>query len=142
MEDERSRRSILILALDNGASVLQRITWNGAVATFIPEMVEKLADYGEIAPGKQALWVLNEITDISPISGLTNLTELHLNDNQIKDISSLSELTNLTELYLNNNQIKDISPFSGLTNLTGLFLRDNPIAQPTCPITSPGVCRF
>jgi len=60
MEDERSRRSILILALGNDASVLQRITWNGAVATFIPEMVEKLADYGEIEPGKQALWALLE----------------------------------------------------------------------------------
>ncbi|MEQ8469482.1 NACHT C-terminal helical domain 2-containing protein [Coleofasciculus sp. E1-EBD-02] len=60
MEDERSRRSILILALGNDASVLQRITWSGAVATFIPEMVEKLADYGEIAPGKQALWALLE----------------------------------------------------------------------------------
>ena len=56
MEDERSRRSILILALGNDASVLQRITWSGAVATFIPDMVCKLADYGEIAPGKPALW--------------------------------------------------------------------------------------
>ncbi|EDX73137.1 NACHT domain family [Coleofasciculus chthonoplastes PCC 7420] len=60
MEDERSRRSILILALGNDASVLQRITWNGTVTTFIPEMVEKLADYGEIAPGKPALWALLE----------------------------------------------------------------------------------
>ncbi|MEQ8540336.1 MAG: NACHT domain-containing protein [Coleofasciculus sp. D1-CHI-01] len=60
MEDERSRHSWLILALGNNASVLQRITWNGAVATFIPEMVCKLADYGEIAPGKPALWALLE----------------------------------------------------------------------------------
>ncbi|MEQ8380996.1 MAG: NACHT domain-containing protein [Coleofasciculus sp. A1-SPW-01] len=30
------------------------------MATFIPEMVEKLADYGEIAPGKQPLWALLE----------------------------------------------------------------------------------
>jgi hypothetical protein len=60
MEDERSRHSTLISALGNDASVLQRITWNGAVATFIPEMVCKLADYGEITPGKQALWALLE----------------------------------------------------------------------------------
>jgi hypothetical protein len=60
MEDERSRHSWLILALGNDASVLQRITWSGAVATFIPDMVCKLADYGEIAPGKQALWALLE----------------------------------------------------------------------------------
>ena len=60
MEDERNRRPFLALALGNDAPVLQRITWSGAVATFIPDMVCKLADYGEIAPGRQALWALLE----------------------------------------------------------------------------------
>jgi nucleoside phosphorylase/Tfp pilus assembly protein PilF len=60
MEDEPIRRPFLVLALGNDAPVLQRITWSGAVAAFIPDMVCKLADYGEIAPGKQALWALLE----------------------------------------------------------------------------------
>jgi predicted NACHT family NTPase len=60
MEDERNRRPFLVLALGNDAPVLQRITWSGAVAAFIPDMVCKLADYGEIAPGRQALWALLE----------------------------------------------------------------------------------
>ncbi len=60
MEDERNRRSILLLALGNDVPVLQHITWSGAVATFIPDMVCKLADYGEVAPGRQALWALLE----------------------------------------------------------------------------------
>ncbi|MEQ8975541.1 MAG: hypothetical protein RIE73_34810 [Coleofasciculus sp. C1-SOL-03] len=60
MEDERSRRSILIRALGNDAPVLQRITWSGAVATFITEMVCMLANHGEVEPGKQALWALLE----------------------------------------------------------------------------------
>lgn len=60
MEDERSRRSTLISALGNNAPVLQHMTWSGSVRTFIPEMVCQLADYGEIEPGKQALWALLE----------------------------------------------------------------------------------
>ncbi len=60
MEDERNRRSILFLALGNDVPVLQQITWSGSVATFIPDMVCKLADYGEVAPGRQALWALLE----------------------------------------------------------------------------------
>jgi predicted NACHT family NTPase len=60
MEDEQNRRPFLVLALGNDAPVLQRITWSGAVAAFIPDMVCKLADYGEIAPGRQALWALLE----------------------------------------------------------------------------------
>lgn len=43
--------------------------------------------------------------DIKPLSGLTNLTWLDLEDNQISDISALSGLTNLTHLELSYNQI-------------------------------------
>jgi Effector-associated domain 8/NACHT domain/Caspase domain len=60
LEDERNRRPFLVLALGNDEPVLQHISWGGAVAIFIPDMVCKLADYGEVAPGKQALWALLE----------------------------------------------------------------------------------
>ena len=60
MEDEQNRRPFLILALGNDAPVLQRITWSGAVAAFIPDMVCKLADYDQLEPGRQALWALLE----------------------------------------------------------------------------------
>ena len=53
---------------------------------------------------------------------------LGLDGNQITDISALSGLTNLTELYLNGNQITDISALSGLTNLTELRLQNNPLS--------------
>lgn len=60
MENERDRRPLLIQALGNDAPVLQHITWSGSAASFIPEMVCKLADYSELASGRQALWVLLE----------------------------------------------------------------------------------
>jgi Leucine-rich repeat (LRR) protein len=71
----------------------------------------------------------NQITDLSPLSRLTGLTWLTLWDNQITDLSPLSGLTGLTGLGLDNNQITDLSPLSGLTGLTHLTLDDNPITD-------------
>ena len=72
---------------------------------------------------------LNNISDVSPLSGLTNLRVLFLSYNNISDLSPLSGLTNLTGLYLRGNNISDLSPLSGLTNLTGLYLWSNNISD-------------
>ncbi|TAF00131.1 MAG: hypothetical protein EAZ79_03595 [Oscillatoriales cyanobacterium] len=50
----------------------------------------------------------NQISDLTPLQSLTNLTSLYLYNNQISDITPLQSLTNLTYLYLYNNQISDI----------------------------------
>jgi internalin A len=71
----------------------------------------------------------NSIADLKPLSGLTNLTALDLGSNQIADLLPLSELTNLTALVLSDNQITDLKPLSSLTNLSNLHLSDNPIAD-------------
>ena len=73
--------------------------------------------------------MLNPISDISPLAGLTNLTFLGLGGNKIEDISPLTNLTNLTELSLWNNKINDISPLKGLTNLNWLGLSQNQISD-------------
>lgn len=46
------------------------------------------------------------ISDLSPLSGLTNLAGLYFYNNQITDVSPLAGLTNLKELDLSNNQIQ------------------------------------
>ena len=69
----------------------------------------------------------NQLTDLGPLSGLTNLRCLELNENQIVDISALSALTNLTELNLSENEIADLTPLGSLTNLTRLDLDRNQI---------------
>ncbi|WP_017313925.1 NACHT C-terminal helical domain 2-containing protein [Mastigocladopsis repens] len=56
VESERERQSFLIAALGNDAPVLQHISWGGSVATFIPHMMHKLADFG----GRQALCAVLE----------------------------------------------------------------------------------
>jgi internalin A len=66
------------------------------------------------------------ISDLSPLSGLTNLTKLTLRENQIAEIRPLAELTNLQELFLIHNQIADVSPLARLTNLRCLILSEQP----------------
>ncbi|MEG4069690.1 leucine-rich repeat domain-containing protein [Microcoleus sp. Pol11C2] len=73
----------------------------------------------------------NQISDITPLQSLTNLTCLNLRDNQRSDITPLQSLTNLTELGLGDNQISDITPLQSLTNLTELDLGDNQISDIT-----------
>ena len=71
----------------------------------------------------------NAISDLSPLSGLTNLTYLNLGGSNFTDLSSLSGFTNLSELLLSSNGITDVSPLSGLTNLRGLELFDNSLTD-------------
>jgi VCBS repeat-containing protein len=74
----------------------------------------------------QELYVgYNDITSISPLSGLLNLRMLGLDNNQISDVSPLQNLTNLTHLSLPYNQVGDISALAGLTQLLILNLQVN-----------------
>ena len=67
----------------------------------------------------------NSVSDLSPLSDLTNLTELWIGGNAISDLSPLAGLINLTQLNLDNNTISDLSPVAGLTKLIGLYLVGN-----------------
>jgi len=123
MEDERSRRSWLILALGNDASVLQRITWSGAVSAFIPDMVEKLADYGEITPGKPALWALLEcvrshsgIDSQQRIDKLRPRIDLGWHSELVKDTSDIDALVENVRSRLHD----DIQSWHGTMPLWGV----------------------
>ena len=52
------------------------------------------------------------ISDISWISGMTQILNLDLLDNNINNISSLSKLENLTSLNLSKNSIVDLTPLA------------------------------
>ena len=60
----------------------------------------------------------NQVKDLSPVAGLTNLRVLFLHHNPISDLSPVRGLTNLTDLMLYDTLVSDISPVRGLTNLT------------------------
>ena len=74
----------------------------------------------------------NQISDISPLKGLTRLAWLSLDGNLISDIEPLAGLTNLTRLYLRANQISDIRPLvdnPGLGDGDDVCLYWNPLTE-------------
>ena len=73
----------------------------------------------------------NNISDITPLAGLTNLTGLVLFGHNISDLTPLAGLTNLTSLRLTMNNISDLTPLAGLTNLIWLHLDANNISDIT-----------
>ena len=56
------------------------------------------------------------------------MTELILRGTDVEDVSPLSGLTQLTYLDLTDTGVEDVSPLSGLTQLTSLDLRGCPLS--------------
>ncbi len=88
---------------------------------------------GFVADRKERVIGLNlyylELSDISGIKELKNLTHLNLQNNQLSDISGIQELKNLTHLNLRNNQLTNISGITELKDLTHLNLRNNQLTD-------------
>src|SRR5690606_10043178 len=69
--------------------------------------------------------------DLTPISGLTKMTELPISGNDIRDIGPLARLTNIWILTASQNDITDLSPLENLLQLNWLSIEDNQIADTT-----------
>lgn len=69
------------------------------------------------------------VTDLSPLSGLLQLTELELDDLSAPELSALEGLTNLEKLSVTHSEITDLSALKGLTNLVELDVEDNDITD-------------
>ncbi len=98
--------------------------------------LEVLAKIREAKESGTTLLDLNgtQITDLSPLAGLTNLEKLSLYGNRIIDLRPLGRLKKLAHLRLFRNEISDITPLEGLTNLIVLSLNNNKISDVT-PLT-------
>lgn len=93
---------------------------------------------------------LNEVSDISALSGLTQMEDLNIGINQISDLSALSGMAalkhltafgnqisdlspiagmSLDSLHIGNNQVSDISALSGMTEMTTLYMSGNQISD-------------
>ena len=71
----------------------------------------------------------------------TNLRDLHVWSSEISDVSSVANLTQLTRLELQNNQIADVSPLADLANLKDVMLLGNLLlstAQSTIDVLEAG----
>ena len=71
----------------------------------------------------------NQVSDLAPIAGLTELRHLILNDNLISDLSPIAGLTNLESLVLESNDVSDLSPIAGLINLEHIDFNANDVSD-------------
>ena len=69
----------------------------------------------------------HDLTDISRLSGLTQLRFLNLGGNNISDISPLANMEDLRWLSLWGNEVVELDTLAGLTRLTNLTLFGNQI---------------
>ncbi len=60
------------------------------------------------------------ISDLSPLAGLKQLTDLDFSKDAVSDLSPLAGLTQLANLSLSNNQVTDLAPLANLTQLENL----------------------
>jgi hypothetical protein len=65
--------------------------------------------------------------DLRPLSSITNLQELTLNNDAISDITPLGSLSRLASLDLTGNKISDLTPLTKLSHLTQLRLGQNDV---------------
>ena len=87
----------------------------------------------------------NQVSDLSPLAGMSELTMLDLYDIPVSDLTPLAGLTGLTWLDLGGTQVSDLSPLATLANLQQLYLTNTPAsdeevdqlqqALPNCNIT-------
>jgi len=57
------------------------------------------------------------VSDLSPIAGLTSLEQLDLIDTDVSSLSPIANLKKLKVLRINLTNVSDLSPISGLSNL-------------------------
>ncbi len=86
--------------------------------------------------------MVNQISDLTPLSGLTNLQILYAYNNAISDVTPLAGLSNLVALVLDGNEIHDITPLAELTNLVVFTLGDNLIDNISMLADFPGLAQL
>ena len=68
----------------------------------------------------------NQLTNVKGLEKLMQLTSLDLRKNKLTSVKGLEKLTQLTYLWLEHNQLTDVKGLENLKQLTSLILYDNP----------------
>ncbi len=104
---------------------------NGKVFGFFDNQISDLTIFASASfPELRTLWLgRNQISDITPLAGLTQVLDLRLSENQISDITPLAGLTQLQVLELSLNPINDYTPLMALTQLSEFYLAGNQISD-------------
>jgi Leucine-rich repeat (LRR) protein len=88
----------------------------------------------------QALWLNdNQLSAVSFLQPLGGLSLLDLHGNTLFDLSPLASLGKLTRVNLENNRVTNTTSLAGLTNLVALSLGGNSISNLVLPPSSPAL---
>ena len=82
--------------------------------------------------GKGITWLFldwNEITDLTPLQNLEELTKVSFSGNSVTDLTPLSKLPNLKNITGINNKIETIEPLTDLQNIEYICLDGNNISS-------------
>ncbi|MBQ6823785.1 MAG: leucine-rich repeat domain-containing protein [Clostridia bacterium] len=110
----------------------QLLSVTDLVSTDAEGSIRSLKDL-EYMPSLRSLWITDEllIEDYAPLAGLSELKILCLSGCALsdRDLTHLSGLTELTELTLNNNRLTTLQPLRKLTALEFLNVSDNELSS-------------
>lgn len=81
----------------------------------------------------------NYITDLSCLSGLTQMESLHFTNNNVTDASFMKDMNDLREISAENTGISDISVLRGKTKLESVFFGDSYVTDITPIMDSRGL---
>jgi Leucine-rich repeat (LRR) protein len=102
-----------------------RILLNGEPAK-IRARLERIVHHRATVPSTSGLVGLDlsetGVTDLGPLSALTDLDVLQLNESAVVDLRPLAGLANLRELDVTQTRVTDITPVAGLKKLRLLWL--------------------
>jgi hypothetical protein len=70
-----------------------------------------------------------QLSDLSPLAELQNLTTLCLNGSDASDLSSLSDLKNIEGLAVSYTRVSDLSPLAELTNLEQILIWNSQVSD-------------
>ncbi len=86
----------------------------------------------EVFAGKGVTWIFldwNELTDLTPLSSLTELTKISFSGNTVTDLTPLASLENLRNLTAINNNIETLEPIANLSNIEYICLDGNKLTS-------------
>lgn len=70
-----------------------------------------------------------QVSDLSPLAGMTALGTLLLDNTQVSDLSPLAGMTGLESLRFSRTKVSDLSPIAGLTRLRSLWLSSTQVSD-------------
>jgi len=71
----------------------------------------------------------NDVSDLSPLSGLDRLAGVYFSGNNISDLTPLEGMISIRQIHLDDNPVTDISPLASIDSLQQLILWGTPVTD-------------